>query len=138
MGTSLIRPGTAEDLRAIGRVQSDEWRLEDYLAYQIDVAEVDGEIVAFLVTRRLAEDEAEVLNIAVSEAHRRQGLASRLLQTAFDRWPGRWFLEVRASNLGAQICYQNLGFRRIGVRPGYYPTKNGKSAEEGIVMEKGK
>jgi len=136
----LIRDGAAGDLIGIAAVQAEcpeapSWRAEDYLSYRLDVAEHAGEIVGFLATRRLVEGEAEVLNLAVAKSARRQGVARRLLQQAMARWPGAWFLEVRESNLGAQACYQGLGFRQTGTRPGYYASGDGNSPEGGIVME---
>ena len=139
----VIRPGTPADLAAVAglQVQAPEaagWRVEDYLTYQLDVAEIAGNLVGFLVTRRLVEGESEVLNLAIAPAYRRQGIARTLLAAAFERWPGSWFLEVRASNEPAQECYRKLGFRKVGIRPGYYRTEDGKSPEQGIVMEKRK
>ena len=139
----VIRPGTFADLAAVAGLQAQApeaagWRVEDYLAYQLDVAEHAGIVVGFLVTRRLVEGESEVLNLAIHPGHRRQGIARTLLAAAFERWPGRWFLEVRASNEGAQECYRKLGFRKVGIRDGYYRTEDGNSSEKGIVMEKGK
>lgn len=139
----VIRPGTLADLAAVAHIQSQasgaaDWRVEDYLAYQLDVAGHAGKIVGFLVTRCLVEGESEVLNLAIHPGHRRQGIARALLASAFARSPGRWFLEVRASNEGALECYRKLGFQNVGIRPGYYRTEDGNSPEEGIVMEKGK
>lgn len=139
----VVRPGTPADLTAVADVQAQApeaagWRVEDYLTHQLDVAEMAGNVVGFLVTRRLLEGESEVLNLAIAPAYRRQGVARTLLAAAFERWPGTWFLEVRASNRAAQECYRKLGFRNVGIRPGYYRTDDGNSPEEGIVMEKGK
>ena len=139
----VIRPGTFADLVAVAHIQSQApeaagWRVEDYLAYELDVAERAGKIVGFLVTRCLVIGESEVLNLAIHPVHRRQGIARALLASTFARSPGRWFLEVRASNEGALECYRKLGFQNVGIRPGYYRTEDGNSSEEGIVMEKGK
>ena len=139
----VIRPGTPADLAAVAHIQAQapeaaDWRVEDYLAYQLDVAEIAGNLVGFLVTRRLVEGESEVLNLAIDPGHRRKGIARALLASAFARSPGRWFLEVRASNEAALECYRKLGFQNVGIRPGYYRTEDGNSSEEGIVMEKGK
>lgn len=143
MEQPVIRDGTAEDLAAVAGLQAAakeamNWPVHEYLTYQLDVAEVAGEVVGFLVTRRLIEGEAEVLNLAVKSTHRRRGVGRKMLERALERWPGDWFLEVRASNFGAQSCYEGLGFRRVGIRPGYYRTEDGNSMEEGIVMEKRK
>ena len=139
----VIREGTAEDLAGVAAVQAGsptapDWRVEEYLGYQLDVADRGGEAVGFVVTRQLVEGEAEVLNLAVAPGARRQGVARRLLACAMGRWPGKWYLEVRESNLGAREFYQQLGFREVGKRPGYYPMKNGNAPEGGIVMEWGK
>ena len=139
----VVRPGMLADLTAVADVQAQApesagWRVEDYLTHQLDVAEMAGKVVGFLVTRRLVAGEAEVLNLAIASAYRRQGIARTLLAAAFERWPGSWFLEVRASNQAAQECYRKLGFQNVGIRPGYYRTEDGNSPEEGIVMEKGK
>jgi len=39
---------------------------------------------------------------------------------------------VRPSNLGAQALYTRFGFRRIGVRRGYYPAPSGR--EDALVL----
>ena len=76
------------------------------------------------VLGRLVADEAEVLNLAVREEHRRQGEGRRLLEELLRRFAeagvSRVFLEVRESNLGAIEFYEQMGFRRSGRREGYY------------------
>lgn len=85
-------------------------------------ASVEG-LIGFVVGRRLA-DEMEILNLAVEQAHRRRGVASRLLQTAlgFGRARGakRVCLEVRQSNAAAIAFYRRQGFVATGRRPRYY------------------
>lgn len=71
-------------------------------------------------------DEAELIKLAVSPFHRRQGLGSLLLEAGMDelraRGIQRLLLEVRASNQGAQALYRALGFHTIGIRKDYYQT----------------
>jgi ribosomal-protein-alanine N-acetyltransferase len=43
-------------------------------------------------------------------------------------------LEVRESNAAGIALYEQLGFRRIGMRKGYYPAKGGR--EDAIMLEK--
>ena len=80
-------------------------------------------VMGFLIARRVA-DEMEILNLAVEAGIRRRGVASGLLETAFQsgRASGakRAFLEVRVSNAGAIAFYQRLGFAPAGRRPRYY------------------
>jgi ribosomal-protein-alanine acetyltransferase len=87
------------------------------------VAEVKGFPVGFLFGR-IAADEFEILNMAVSKAHRRSGIGSKLLETAleFSRIAGcaRAYLEVRASNAPALALYALHGFTESGRRVRYY------------------
>jgi ribosomal-protein-alanine N-acetyltransferase len=43
------------------------------------------------------------------------------------------WLEVRVSNIRAQEIYAQYGFRRVGLRKGYYPAL-GNKREDAIVM----
>ncbi len=70
-------------------------------------------------------DEACVQTMAVGPSHQGHGLGARLLGELLDeaarRGQRRTLLEVRADNEVAQRLYTRHGFRRIGVRRGYYP-----------------
>lgn len=73
---------------------------------------------------RTVLDEAELLTIAVAPAHRRKGIGAALL-AAFEtqaqaRAATRAFLEVAADNLPAIALYTRAGWRRTGLRKGYY------------------
>lgn len=76
-------------------------------------------------------DEAHIINIAVKESHRGQGIGELLLISAFDT--AAKFkadvvtLEVRASNSLAQNLYTKYGFNKMGVRRAYY-TDNKEDA----------
>jgi ribosomal-protein-alanine acetyltransferase len=128
----LIRPMTHADLDAVARIQSGaaQWPATDYLLYQALVAQAEGRVIGFIVTRRVAGGEHELLNLAVSEPFRRQGVAQRLYFEAIEHIEGQMFLEVRESNLAARALYERLGFQAAGVRPGYYENP----AEPAIVM----
>lgn len=80
--------------------------------------------------------EAHVLNICIAPDWRGQGLGRHLLGRLLEiaRWNGaeRVFLEVRPSNPLAKTLYQSVGFSEIGVRPKYYPARDGR--EDAIVM----
>jgi [ribosomal protein S18]-alanine N-acetyltransferase len=83
----------------------------------------DGTPVAFCVCWMLL-DELHINTVAVAPAHRRQGLATRLLQHVFSeaaaRGVKRATLEVRASNAAALKLYERLGFQVTSTRAGYY------------------
>ena len=134
----ILRPALPVDLAAIGEVQAacpqaSHWNPSDYLNYSCWVAEKDG-VCGFIVTRQTAPGESEILNLAVAPSARRAGVGRALLQTAMEAAPGTWFLEVRASNLGAIRLYETAGFQASGTRPGYYAD----SGESAIVMTRQK
>jgi ribosomal protein S18 acetylase RimI-like enzyme len=128
----IVRPGREEDLTDVARIQAtadmaSHWDPEAYLTYHLWVAEKDGEVVGFAVHRSLDEREMELLNVAVDPAHRREGVATRLIGNIDSP---NLLLEVRESNLEAQNLYQKLGFVEIGRREKYYTEPD----ETAIVM----
>jgi ribosomal protein S18 acetylase RimI-like enzyme len=72
-----------------------------------------------------AAGEAELLRIAVDPAHRGQNLGRSLLEACqrdlATEGMVHLYLEVRASNTAAMRLYGACGWRRCGLRPGYYP-----------------
>jgi len=129
-----IRPATPADLATIAAIQAaspeaSQWEPGDYLEHDCMVA-VAERVTGFLASRRVAPDEREILNVAVDPTQRRKGIARDLVLDELARGPGRWFLEVRASNQAAIRLYETAGFERCGSRPGYYQ----EPAEEAIVM----
>ncbi len=78
-------------------------------------------------------DDAHVTNIAVAPAHRREGVATRLLAElaweAIARGCSALTLEVRANNAAAQALYRSFGFVPAGVRKKYY-----ENVDDAIVM----
>lgn len=87
---------------------------------------VDERIVAYGVFQ-FAAGEAHILNLCVESTQRRMGYACQLLQELFyameDRGADTVYLEVRASNQGAINLYTREGFNEVGVRKGYYRTR---------------
>ena len=128
-----VRPMSANHVVAVVALaastpEAARWSRDDYERAGLGdfdgwVATVEEKLVGFVVARRIA-DEMEILNLAVEPAHRRCGVASRLLKVALEsgRAQGaqRAFLEVRESNTGAITFYQRRGFVRAGRRPRYY------------------
>jgi ribosomal-protein-alanine N-acetyltransferase len=79
-------------------------------------------------------DAWHVMNVAVTHAYRRRGIAVALLQRLFEVTatdPRRGYtLEVRVSNHGAIALYERLGFEARGVRRGYYTDNR----EDALIM----
>jgi ribosomal-protein-alanine N-acetyltransferase len=96
----------------------------------------DGEaLVAYLIISRYA-DAWHVMNVAVHEDYREQGVATMLLNRLFELTAGDdrrgYTLEVRVSNRGAIKLYGKLGFVPRGIRRGYYTDNR----EDALIMWK--
>jgi ribosomal-protein-alanine N-acetyltransferase len=93
------------------------------------------ELAGYLVISRYV-DAWHVMNVAVAPEHRRQGIATTLLERLFEVTAGRgrrgYTLEVRISNIGAVALYGRLGFKPRGVRRGYYTDNR----EDALIMWK--
>ena len=104
--------------------------------YLCQVVEVEGQPAAFLILSRIL-DETHVLNIAVTPARQRQGLARRLLEQAIDAARrdamSVIYLEVRESNHSARALYESLGFTVSGTRKNYY--RRGDGHEHAVLMQ---
>jgi ribosomal-protein-alanine N-acetyltransferase len=134
-----IRKMTDADMEAVEVIQSASlpdsaagWAAGDFLKLEAWVAEREGVVEAFLVARKVAEREFELLNMAVAPDRRRRGSGKALLEHALEQCPGAWFLEVRASNEAAQALYTGAGFERSGRRREYYRAP----LEDAIEMSK--
>lgn len=84
----------------------------------------------------MIDSEAELLNIAVSEKFRKNGIALSLMDymiaEMFSRRIERIFLEVRESNVPARSLYEKYGFEILGKRRRYYT----KPVEDAVIMQK--
>lgn len=99
------------------------------------VLEVGGAIVGFTVFYRVA-DEVTLLNIAVHPDYQGRGYGRSMLESGLEALNNeavsKCFLEVRVSNMRAQVLYQSLGFSQVGERKNYYPATGGR--EDALVL----
>ena len=96
------------------------------------VALVNGRVVGF-TGMHVILDEGHVMNMAVLEEYRRQGIGQKLMETLFLLAPEAvrsYTLEVRASNHAATRLYMQLGFYGVGYRRGYYTNP----IEDALIM----
>lgn len=102
-----------------------------YVAKDLNMDEVVGFAGVMIVA-----DEAELLNVAVSPACRRCGVAQKLLEQLFvdakQQNAYRMLLEVRESNRHAHALYTKNGFSDLGRRKNYYSNPT----EDAIIMER--
>jgi ribosomal-protein-alanine N-acetyltransferase len=140
---AILRPATEADLPALVEVEQlaftvPNWPAETFLHYECTIAEMNGQVAGFLVSRQVfpgnasALPEREILNLAVLPPFRRSGIATLLLQFEF-RNKAVFLLEVRESNLAARALYERLGFAEISRRSDYYDNPR----ETAIVMQTG-
>ena len=86
-------------------------------------ARSDRSIAGFAIMR-YGDDLAHLNLLAVEPAHRRRGIARRLLtwleESALTAGTFIIGLELRAQNQEAQDFYRALGYQEVGRVPGYY------------------
>ena len=140
-----VKHVTAEDTALLAAIESleamtfpDPWSLQsirgsvDSLRTRVYAALDDTDTLMGYLFLTQVMDVADVDNIAVAPAFRRQGVASLLLETAFEGVDAEVFLEVRASNAPAIALYQKFGFTQCGIRKNYYE----KPQEDALLMKR--
>ena len=101
--------------------------------YALYLGAFDGELCG-IASMYILASEGQIMNLAVSAAHRRKGVASLLMQSLIDEAVSRQgeviTLEVEDGNDSAIGLYTKYGFSVAGRRKGFY---NGRDA---LIMEK--
>jgi ribosomal-protein-alanine N-acetyltransferase len=99
------------------------------------VLEIDQVLIGYAILMMVL-DEAHLLNISVAPSWKGKGwgryLLKHMMQIGSEKGGLNMFLEVRPSNVSAITLYESIGFNEMGVRPGYYPTHNGR--ENAVLM----
>ena len=94
---------------------------------------LDGETVVGYVGSQTVLQEADMMNIAVADTHRRRGIARMLVEELIRQLDAyQLTLEVRASNAPAIALYEKLGFTQVGLRKNYYH----KPKEDALILRK--
>lgn len=87
------------------------------------VAEHDDRVVGFMIYE-LNKSRIQVLNFAAAPDVRRRGVGSQMVRKLIGKLSAqrrtRILLEVRETNLAAQLFFRNNGFRAISVLRDYY------------------
>ncbi|MCS7167576.1 MAG: ribosomal protein S18-alanine N-acetyltransferase [Gemmatales bacterium] len=98
------------------------------------VAETHDQLLGFIVYE-LQKSQMVVLNLAVHPQFRRQGIGrlmmERLISKLSQQRRNKITLQVRESNLPAQLFFKALGFQAIRVLRGYYSD----TGEDAYVMQ---
>ena len=97
------------------------------------VTEREGQIAGYCGCYQQLE-EAEIVNVAVDEPFRGQGIARRMLtelmRLGIQRGAFAYTLEVRVSNTPAIRLYESLGFESLGIRKRFYE----RPVEDAMIM----
>ncbi|MGW8256858.1 MAG: ribosomal protein S18-alanine N-acetyltransferase [Thermoguttaceae bacterium] len=98
------------------------------------VAEQEDRVAGFMIYE-LHKTRIHVLNFAVSKAFRRQGVGAQMLTKLMGKLSlgrrTRIVLEVRETNLSAQLFFRDNGFRAISVLRNFYAD----SPEDAYLMQ---
>jgi ribosomal-protein-alanine N-acetyltransferase len=90
-----------------------------------------------LALLRVADDEGELLSLAVAPEARRRGAGRALLceclAVAAALGACRMFLEVALDNRAARRLYQGFGFVEVGRRPRYYRPASDSAPDSGAT-----
>ena len=105
------------------------------------VAEHDERVVGYMLYA-FAKPRIRLLNLAVADDCRRQGIGRQLMQKLVGKLSARrrklLVLAVREANLPGQLFFRRLGFRATGVMPDHYvepPDQDAYVFEFHIVRE---
>ena len=87
------------------------------------VAERDNKVVGVMIYE-LHKSRLHILNFAVSSRHRRTGIGSQMISKLVGKLSterrNRILLEVRETNLAAQLFFRSSGFRAVSVLRQFY------------------
>ena len=146
-GAVAVEPAIASDAAALAQIHGasfyrgwGEGEFEHMLTERntlVHRLKKGGKIIGFSVSR-LGADEAEILSIAVSPAHRGHGFSNTLLLTHLGHLAGRGvrtvFLEVEENNQPARRLYERMGFTIVGHRENYY--RQGGEMTNALLMRR--
>ncbi len=135
----LIRRDMAEVLQIERACFDHAWTEEDFLCCLRQrncigmVAEHNHEIVGFMIYE-LHKSKLRILNFAVAPTSQRQLVGSQMVRRLVDKLSqqrrNEIILELRETNLAAQLFFKNQGFRAVCVLRKHYDD----TTEDAYVM----
>lgn len=100
-------------------------------------ASIDGSVVGYAVMLFVL-DEATLMDIAVDQAYRGQGIANALMDDVIamceNKHMSSLWLEVRVNNPVAIALYEKYQFEAVETRKNYYETHAGKV--DALIMKR--
>jgi ribosomal-protein-alanine N-acetyltransferase len=136
----MIRRDMPEVLDIENRSFEFAWTEEDFIRCLRQrncigmVAEHDERVVGFMIYE-LHKNRLHILNFAVHSDFRRRGVASGMIRKLVGKLSpqrrNRILLEIRETNLAAQLFFREAGFRAISVLREFYED----SPEDAYLMQ---
>ncbi len=136
----MIRRDMPEVLDIEGEGFEFPWSEEDFVRCLRQrncigmVAEHDDRVVGFMIYE-LHKTRLHILNFAVGENWRRRGIgtqmSAKLVGKLSQQRRSRVTLEVRETNLAAQLFFRNQGFKAVSVLRAFYED----TPEDAYVMQ---
>lgn len=142
--TAHIRWMIRRDMPDVLGIENDcfefSWTEEDYIRCLRQrncigmVAECDDRVVGFMIYE-LHKNRLHILNFAVHSDYRRRGIGNTMMQKLLGKLSqerrNRIMLEVRETNLDAQLFFKNIGFKAISVLRDFYDD----ATEDAYLMQ---
>ena len=136
----MIRRDMAEVLEIENESYESPWREDDFIHFLRQrnvigmVAEHSERVVGFDLYE-VHKHRLHLLNIAVASDMLHRGVGTQMIEHLARKLSAdkrnRLTLEVRETNLPAQLFYRSCGFKAVGLIRGYYE----ESPEDAYVME---
>ena len=136
----MIRRDMVEVLQIENRSFEFSWSEEDFIRCLRQrncigmIAEHSERVVGFMIYE-LHRNRLHVLNFAVHPDYRRRAVGSQLLKKLVTKLSpqrrSRIMLEVRDTNLEAQLFFRDLGFRAVSVLRDFYED----TTEDAYLMQ---
>lgn len=136
----MIRRDMTEVLAIEDASYPTPWSEDDFISCLRDrnvigmVAEVDERVRGFMLYK-IFHDKLHVLNFAVQPEFRRRGvgaaMVAKLVGKLSPQRRNRMFLEVRESNLTAQLFFRSQGFQAVSTLREFYDDTN----EDAYLMQ---
>jgi ribosomal-protein-alanine N-acetyltransferase len=136
----MIRRDMPEVLDIENRSFEFAWTEEDFIRCLRQrncigmVAELDERVVGFMIYE-LHKNRLHILNFAVSPEFRRRGVAKAMVKKLIGKLSpqrrNRILLEIRETNLDAQLFFREAGFRAISVLRDFYDD----TTEDAYLMQ---
>ena len=98
------------------------------------VCEYDAKVVGFMIYE-LHKNRLHILNFAVHQQLRRKGIGTQMIRKLIGKLSpqrrSRIMLEVRETNLAAQLFFRDIGFRAISLLRNFYED----TTEDAYLMQ---